>query len=74
MLLGNILTANEKYPVQEYENLLTPVQMQLSWKLRFFSHFFVALLETKLNFENLYKKYDHHTYFISEITDCKGLG
>ena len=47
--------------------------MQLSWKLRFFAKFFVATLETALNFEHLYKKHDHHTYFISEITEYQRL-
>ena len=32
------------------------VQMQLSWKLRFFSRFSAPFLETTLNFENLEKK------------------
>ena len=30
MVFINILTADEKYPVQDYENLLFPIQMQLS--------------------------------------------
>ena len=73
-LLGNILTANDKYPLQDYENLLTLVQMQPSWKLKIFSDLFVLFLETTLNLENFEIKDDPHTYLISEITDCQRLG
>ena len=54
-LLGNILTANDKYRVRKYENLLTPVQMHLSWKQKTFSDFLVPFLETKLNFDHSLK-------------------
>ena len=55
-LLANILTANGKYRLQDCENLLTPVQMQVSWKVKRFSDFFVPFLETILNFEHFEKK------------------
>ena len=48
--------------------------MQLSWKLKTFSVFFVPFLESKLNFEGFEKKDDRHTYFISEITHGHRLG
>ena len=51
-LLGNILTANEKNPIREYEKLFTLPQVQLSWKPRTFSYFFVLFLEPTLNFEH----------------------
>ena len=54
-LLGDILTANQKYPVREYDNFWTPVQTQLSLKLRIFSDVLVPFLETTLNFEHLQK-------------------
>ena len=73
-LLGIILTANEKYALRDCQNLFTPVQMHLFSKLKPFSHFFVLFVESTLNFENFHKKYDRHTYFISEITDCQRLG
>ena len=73
-LLGDILTPNERYPVREYENLLTPVQIQVSWVQKAFSDFFVLFLETILNFEHFEKKEDRDTYFISENTDCQRLG
>ena len=69
-----MLTANDKYPLQDYQNLLTPVQMQLPSKLNIFSYFFVPILETILNFEHFERKDDCHSYFISEIRDPQRLG
>ena len=54
-LLGNILTANEKYPLRQYENLLTPVQMQLSLKLKSFWIFFFHFWKI-ISILNIYKK------------------
>ena len=73
-LLGNIMTANDKYPFQDCENLYTPVEMHLSSKLKSFPNFFVPFLETTLNFEYFQKKYVCHSYFILESTDCQRLG
>ena len=73
-MLGNISTDNDKYPLQNCENLLTPIQMQLSSKLKRFSDLFVPILETPLNFEYFEKKDDRYIYFILEITDCQRLG
>ena len=36
----NTLTAEGKYPVQDYENLPLPIQIQLSEKQKTFSQFF----------------------------------
>ena len=73
-VLGNILSANQKYSVREYENLLTLPQIQLSSKLKPFPDFLVPFVENTLKFEHLSKKDDRHTYFISEITNCERLG
>ena len=54
-LLGSILIANDKYPVWDCENLLTPVKMQLCSKQKNFSDFFVPFLEIALNFEHFEK-------------------
>ena len=70
----NTLTANDKYPVRDCVNLLSPIQMQLSLKPTIFSHFFVPFLESTSNFKHFEKKDDRHSYFISEITDCGRLG
>ena len=70
----NTLTANDKYPVRDCVNLLSPIQMQLSLKPTIFSHFFVPFLESTSNFKHFEKKDDRHSYFISEITDCERVG
>ena len=70
----NTLTANENDPVQECENLSSPIQMQFSLKPKTFSDFFISFLESTSNFKHFEKKDDRHTYFLSEITECERLG
>ena len=45
--------------------------MQLSLKRKTFSDFFVPFLESTSNFKRFEEKYDLHSYFILEITDCE---
>ena len=73
-MFRNTLTANDKYPVRDCVNLLSPIQMQLSLKPTIFSHFFVPFLESTSNFKHFEKKDDRHTYLLSEITECERLG
>ena len=73
-MFRNTLTSNDKYPVRDFVNLLSPIQMQLSLKPTIFSNFFVPFLESTSNFKHFEKKDDRHSYFISEITDCERLG
>ena len=51
-----MLTANYEYSRSNTDNLPLPVQMQLSEKLETFSRFFIAFLESALNFEHFEKK------------------
>ena len=54
-LFRNTLTANDNYPVGDSRNLLSPIQMQLSLKPKFFDPF----LESTSNFthfEKMWKK------------------
>ena len=37
LAFGNTLTAGDKYPVWDYDNLQFPIQMQISWKKNFFA-------------------------------------
>ena len=74
MVFRNTLTANDKYPVRDFVNLSSPIQMQLSIKSTIFSDFFVSFLEYTSNFRHFEKKDDGHSYFISEMTDCDRLG
>ena len=69
----NTLTADGKYLVEDWENWQLPMQIQLSWKGKTFSEFFVPFLEYTSNFKHLEKKCDGHSYNISKITDCEKL-
>ena len=57
----NTLTADDKYPVQDCENLPLLIQMQLSEKRKTFSEFFVPFLESTSNFERFQRKDDRHS-------------
>ena len=59
LLLGEILsvsvnklTADAKYPIQDCENLLLPIQIQLSEKPKAFPKLFVPFLESTSNFKH----------------------
>ena len=74
-MFHNTLTANDKYLVQDCENLSSRIQTQLSLKPKTFIHSFVPFLESTSNMKHFEKKKDDgHSYFISEITDFERLG
>ena len=66
----NTLTANDKYPVWDCENLSSPIQTELCLKRKTISHFFVPFLEYTSNFKHFENNDDRHSSFVSEITDC----
>ena len=68
----NTLTTNDKYPVRDCENLLLPIQRQLSLKKNFF-WIFGSILESTSSFKHYVKKDDLHSYSFSEITDFERL-
>ena len=45
--------------------------MQISRKLKTFSGFFIAFLESRLNFEYFQKKNQSHSLSITEISNCE---
>ena len=51
------MTANYEYSHSNTENLPLPVQMQLSKKLWTFFQFFIAILQSPLNFKHFEKKW-----------------
>ena len=69
----NTFATNENYPVLNRDNLTIPIQMQLSQKQKTFSQIFPAFLEFRSNFEYFEKKYDPHSFCISEITDSENV-
>ena len=78
LVLGEILrvfvktlTADDKYPLEDCENLQLPIQMQLSGKQTTFAEFFVPFLESTPNFKFFERKANRHSECISEIRDWK---
>ena len=57
----NTLTADGKYPLQDWESFPLPVQMQFSEKQKYFSRLFVPFLESTSNFHHFEKKNDCHS-------------
>ena len=57
----NTLTAEGKYPVQDWVNLPLLIQMQLSDNWKIFSEFFVPFLESTSNFKHFQKKDGGHS-------------
>ena len=68
------MTANDKYPFWDGENLSTAIQVQLSLKQKTFSDFFNQFLESTSDFKSFEKKDDRHSFFITEFTGCGALG
>ena len=52
----NTLIADDKYPVEDCENLSLPIQMQLPKKRNAFPQFFLPFLESTSNFKRFEKK------------------
>ena len=50
-LLVNTLSADDKYLVLNRENLIIPIEMQLSQEHKTFSEFFSPFLKSRLNSE-----------------------
>ena len=64
----------DKCPLPNIDNLMQPIDMQLSSKLKRFSRFFHVFLKIRLNFEYFQKKDDAHSLFSSESTACEKRG
>ena len=54
----NTLSADRKYPIEDWENLQLQIQMQLSQKQKLFSQFFFRFLKSTSNFKRFERK-DH---------------
>ena len=52
----NILNTDDKYSLQNSENLRQPIEMQLSQKQKTISEFVSAVLKARLDFENFQRK------------------
>ena len=67
-MFSNTLTANDKYPFGDLENLWHPTKLQLSLIPKTFSGFVHPFLESTSNFKRFDNKDDRHSYFITEFT------
>ena len=60
-LFINTLSDDGKNSLLNRDNLMQPIQMQLSKKQETFSQFFAAFVKSRLNFEHFQKKDDSHS-------------
>ena len=65
------MTPDDEFSRSNRENLLLPIQRQLSEKLKIFSQLSIAFLEGTLNLEHFEKKNEPHSSSISEVTDSE---
>ena len=68
------MTAVGKCSLPNRNNLMEPIHMQWSEKLKTFSQFFSPFSKSRLNFEHFQKKDDAHSLFISEATAWEKRG
>ena len=73
-LFVNTTSAVDKCSLPNRDNLMQPIHMQLSQKLKSFSRFFNVFSKSMLSFEYFQKKDDAHSLFISEATACEKRG
>ena len=68
------MSAVDKCSLPNRDNLMQPIHMQLSQKLKTSSRFFNVFSESRLSFEFFQKKDDAHSLFISEANACEKCG
>ena len=68
------MSAVDKCSLPNRDNLMQPIHMQLSQKLKTFSGFFFAFSKSTLNFEYFQKKNDVHSLFICDAAACEKRG
>ena len=68
------MSAVDKCSLPNRDNLMQPIHMKLSQKLRTFSEFFSFISKSRLNFECFQKKDEAHSSFIFEETACEKRG
>ena len=68
------MSAVEKCSLPHRDNLMQPIHVQLSQKLKTFSRIFSVFSKSRLNFE-YFQKMDHaHSLFNSESKACEKRG
>ena len=72
-VFDNTLTTDDKYHVQDCENLLFPNQRKLSFELKTYSILFVPFLESSSNFKYFQKKKIVIVYIFPKLQTVKDL-
>ena len=67
------MTANDKYPLWDCENLSSPIEMQLFLKPKAFCNIFVPLLKSTSNFKHFEKKMVVTTTLFQKLATVKDL-
>ena len=70
-LFVNTLHGDDKYSLLSRDNLMQPINAQLSKKQKAFWEFFSVFLKSTFNFEHFQKKDDPHSWYIFENTVSK---
>ena len=65
------MSAVDKCCLPNRDNLMQPIHMELSQKLKTLFRFFNVISKSRLRFEYSQNKDDTHTLFISEGTACE---
>ena len=73
-LFLNTLSADARYSFFNRDNLMQPIQMQVSRKQKTISQSFSAFLKSSLNFEHFHQKDEPHGWCILEITHSEKCG
>ena len=73
-LFVNTMSAVDKCSLPNRDNLMQPIYMILSQKLKTFCQSFSTFSKSRLNFEHFLRKDDAHRLFISEATACEKRG
>ena len=68
------MSAVDKCSLPNRDNLMEPIHMKLSQKMKTFSQFSLAFSKSSLNFEHFQKKDDADILFICEATACEKRG
>ena len=65
------MSAIDKFSLPNTHNLMQPIHLDLSQKLKTFSECFLPFSKSRLNFEHFQKKDDAHSLFICAATACE---
>ena len=68
------MSALDKCSLPNRDNLMQPIHMKLSQKLKIFSQLFNVISKSSLNFQYFQKKDDPYSLFISGAAACEKRG